>query len=75
MSASGPASIIGAVTLVERTTSTSARVWRRAATRAVVLELRVVDHLAPGGLQAVDARTLELVGDENDHRNTPVKSA
>jgi len=29
---------------------------------------RVIDDLAPGGLEAVEAGLLELIGDENLHR-------
>jgi hypothetical protein len=37
-------------------------------------QLRVVEDLAPGGFQAVDARLLELIGHENDHHRGSVRS-
>ena len=64
ISDSRPASSIGAVTFVPRTTSTSAPLDRDRLRQRVVLQVRLVDDLAAGGLQAVDAALLELVGDE-----------
>ena len=67
MSDSRPASSIGAVTFVLRTTSTSAPLDAIASRQRVVLEVGLVDDLAAGGLQPVDAALLELVGDQDFH--------
>ena len=63
MSDSRPASSIAAVTFVPRTTSTSAPLDANRLGQRVVLQVRLVDDLAAGGLQALDAALLELVGD------------
>ena len=62
ISASGPASSIASVTWVERTTSTGALDALMAATSESPLDVRLVDRFASGGLQAVEARLLKLVG-------------
>ena len=67
MSDSRPASSIGAVTLVLRTTSTSAPVFPIASRSASSFEIGIADDLAAGGLATVDAGLLELVGDQDLH--------